>query len=59
MPSVTVVVTVDRHAQVKISVGHCDEELTPLQAERHIRDVRRAIDGAAAANRPRRKLGDY
>lgn len=35
------------------------EEITPLEAERLIRDLRRAIDKVRSDNAPKKRLGDY
>lgn len=35
------------------------EELTPLEAERVIKEMRKAIDAARAQTASRKKLGDY
>lgn len=35
------------------------EELTPLEAERAIKEMRKAIDAARAQTASRKKLGDY
>lgn len=46
--------------RVKIGTGYGPEEdLTPLEAEHMIKELRRAVDSARAANRKPTKFGQH
>ena len=46
----------DGHRMIVVTAP---EDLTELEAERLIKEIRRAIDEARSANRPKKQLGEY